>query len=84
MPASSQNARALETHSRSVLKAISWRATGTVDTVIVSCVITGHLKTALSIGCVELFTKMCLYYLHERAWNRIEFGKAKPRDDYQI
>ncbi len=80
----SRSVRVLDTPSRSLFKAISWRAAGTVDTIIVSCVITGHIKPALSIGFVELFTKMCLYYLHERAWNRISFGKVRPRADYEI
>ena len=80
----SRSTPALDTHSRSLLKAFSWRLTGTLDTIIVSCVITGHLKTALSIGLVELFTKMCLYYLQERAWNRIAFGRSAPREDYEI
>jgi uncharacterized membrane protein len=84
MPAKSRSASALDTHSRSLLKAVSWRAAGTVDTIMVSWLITGHIKTALSIGCVEVFTKMCLYYLHERAWNRISFGKLERREDYEI
>jgi len=84
MSPQTRTATSLETHSRSLVKAISWRATGTLDTIIVSCLITGHLKTALSIGCVEVFTKMCLYYLHERAWNRIAFGKLNTGEDYEI
>ena len=68
---------------RSLLKAISWRATGTVDTIVVSFLVTGRLKLAFSIGFVELFTKIGLYYLHERVWNRIGFGRAKP-EDYSI
>jgi len=74
----------VENHVRSLAKAISWRATGTVDTIVVSFIITGRIKLALSIGFVELFTKICLYYLHERLWNRISFGKVKAREDYQI
>jgi uncharacterized membrane protein len=73
-----------DNHTRSLAKAISWRAAGTLDTIAVSCIITGHLKVALSIGFVELFTKICLYYLHERLWNRIPFGQAKAQDDYEI
>ena len=73
----------IEQHRRSFLKAISWRATGTVDTIVVSFVVTGRLKLALSIGFVELFTKIGLYYLHERVWNRIGYGRTKP-DDYAI
>ncbi len=75
----------VEKHYRSVVKAISWRVTGTVDTIIISLLITGRLRWALSIGFVELFTKVTLYYFHERAWNRLSFGRVQtgPRD-YQI
>ncbi len=68
---------------RSLLKAISWRATGTIDTVIVSLLVSGRLKVALSIGFVELFTKVALYYLHERVWAKVRFGTTS-REDYQI
>jgi uncharacterized membrane protein len=74
----------IEKPYRSLVKAVSWRATGTVDTMVVSFLITGRLKWALSIGCVEIFTKVCLYYLHERAWNRISLGRHKATADYQI
>jgi len=70
---------------RSVVKALSWRATGTLDTIVVAYLVTGTIKWALSIGCVELFTKVALYYVHERVWNRIPFGREKePLKDYQI
>lgn len=68
---------------RSVAKTVSWRTVGTLDTVIISYFITGDLKMAASIGSIELFTKMFLYYFHERAWNKISFGKSKE-PDYQI
>lgn len=69
---------------RSVVKAISWRATGTLDTIVVSYLVTGKFTLALSIGFVELFTKIGLYYVHERVWNRISFGRVKPDKDYEI
>jgi uncharacterized membrane protein len=69
---------------RSLAKAISWRLTGTIDTIVVSLVVTRHLGVALSIGSIELFTKLTLYYFHERLWNRLAFGRAKLKDDYQI
>lgn len=70
---------------RSILKAISWRTIGTFDTVIISFLIVGDLKFAVSIGGVELFTKMGLYYLHERAWNKIKFGKIESKPiEYEI
>ncbi|MDD3055986.1 MAG: DUF2061 domain-containing protein [Aliarcobacter sp.] len=70
---------------RSVVKAISWRTVGTIDTMIVSYFITGNLIMAASIGSIEVVTKMALYYFHERAWNKLSFGKVKPPEtDYQI
>ncbi len=71
-----------EKHWRSVAKAISWRVTGTLDTMVISWIITGELKMAISIGFIEVFTKIFLYYLHERFWNHIKAGRAVP--DYQI
>lgn len=60
---------------RSLAKTISWRIVGTVDTVIISWLLTGALTLALSIGAIELVSKMILYFFHERAWNRIKWGK---------
>ena len=72
-----------EKRYRSIVKTISWRTTGTIDTFIVSWLVTGKPAIALSISVVEVFTKLLLYYLHERAWNRLQFGKEKP-PEYQI
>ena len=70
---------------RSVVKAISWRTVGTLDTIIVSYFITGNLVMAVSIGSIEVITKMVLYYFHERAWNKLSFGRVKEEAvDYQI
>ena len=70
---------------RSVVKAISWRTVGTIDTIIVSYFITGNLVMAASIGSIEVITKMVLYYFHERAWNKLSFGRVKEEAvDYQI
>jgi uncharacterized membrane protein len=70
---------------RSIVKSISWRTVGTIDTMVISYFITGKLALALSIGGIEVFTKMTLYFFHERVWNKINFGRVKPSDsDYQI
>ena len=61
--------------SRSIMKSVSWRIIGTVDTIAIAWLITGTLKFALSIGFVELVTKMVLYIVHERLWNKISWGK---------
>lgn len=69
----------------SVVKTISWRTVGTLDTIIVSYFVTGNLVMAASIGSIEVITKMILYYFHERAWNRLKFGTVKQvENDYQI
>lgn len=73
-----------DNHTRSLAKAISWRVTGTLDTVLISYLITGKVKWALSIGFVELFTKVFLYYVHERIWNKLSFGRQKVKEDFTI
>lgn len=67
--------RASDQPKRSIAKSISWRAIGTLDTIIISWVITGALSLAFSIGLVELVTKMVLYFVHERMWNTIKWGR---------
>ncbi len=74
----------MEKHYRSIIKATSWRALGTLDTIFISFLITGKIKMAISIGGVELFTKVFLYYVHERLWNRISLGRTPPPPEYQI
>jgi len=70
---------------RSIVKSISWRLIGTFDTMLISFIITGNAKFAVKIGGVELFTKMFLYFLHERLWNKIKFGRVEKKEiDYQI
>lgn len=70
---------------RSVVKTISWRTLGTLDTIIISYFITGNLVMAASIGSIEVITKMILYYFHERAWNKLSFGRVEQQaNDYQI
>jgi uncharacterized membrane protein len=74
----------MENRKRSILKTLSWRTIATITTTIIAFALTGQFKLALSIGVIELFTKLFLYYIHERAWTRLKFGiDAKPTD-YQI
>ena len=67
--------RGAETHARSVLKALSWRTLGTLDTFAISWFLTGRIAMAGSIAALELFTKIAWYYLHERIWAAIEWGR---------
>jgi uncharacterized membrane protein len=67
--------RGAETHARSVLKAVSWRTLGTVDTFVISWFMTGKLALAGSIAGLEFVTKIAWYYLHERIWAAIHWGR---------
>ena len=69
---------ATERPIRSLAKAISWRITGSLDTMLLSWLFTRDLSIAAAIGLTEVLTKMVLYYLHERAWNRIPLGRGQP------
>ncbi|MES9971346.1 MAG: DUF2061 domain-containing protein [Candidatus Thiodiazotropha sp.] len=73
----SQQAVSSDRPIRSLAKAISWRVTGSIDTILLSWFFTGNLTTAAAIGLTEVVTKMVLYYLHERVWNRIGLGRAE-------
>tara|TARA_B100001564_G_C20520025_1_gene614712 strand:- start:39 stop:248 length:210 start_codon:yes stop_codon:yes gene_type:complete len=62
------------TKLRSLLKTLSWRIVGTLDTMALGWLITGDCLVGLKIGALELVTKFVLYYFHERAWLRSTFG----------
>jgi adenylyl-sulfate kinase len=68
------------TVKRHLLKTISWRVIGTMDTVMLSWLVTGQLHMGAKIGGLELFTKMTLYFLHERGWNKLNFGRPSKKD----
>ena len=71
------SSRLREHHKRSVAKGISWRILGTLDTMLWAAIITRSFSITLSIGFTELFTKIILYYLHERVWMKVKWGHAK-------
>ena len=56
---------------KSIMKSVSWRIVGTIDTMIISYFITGRVAIAISIGSIEVITKTVLYYFHERLWAHI-------------
>lgn len=64
-----------ESHSRSVIKALSWRTLGTLDTFVISWAMTGHVAMAGSIAGIEIVTKIAWYYLHERIWAAVTWGR---------
>lgn len=64
-----------ESPVRSIVKAVSWRVIGTLDTLLISYALTGEIVLATSIASVDFVTKMILYFFHERLWNLIKWGK---------
>ncbi|MHC4540593.1 MAG: DUF2061 domain-containing protein [Planctomycetota bacterium] len=73
----------VESHLRSIAKAMTWRAGGTVVTFAVAWFLTHQLELAAQIGILDTIVKIGAFYGHERIWNRLQFGKPKP-PEYQI
>ena len=59
---------------RHIAKTITWRIVGTIDTMILGWIISGDPMIGVKVGALELFTKMILYYFHERIWYKTKFG----------
>lgn len=72
-----------ETHARSVLKAFSWRVLGTLATTALVFVFTRRLAVSLAVGGLEFVSKIALYWLHERVWDRLSIGihEVQPPGD---
>ena len=73
----------MESHFRSIMKAVTWRAGGTVVTFFVAWVMTRKFELAAQIGLLDTTIKLAAFYIHERVWMKISFGKLKP-PEYQI
>ncbi|QQV77039.1 DUF2061 domain-containing protein [Sphingomonas aliaeris] len=67
--------RGVESHPRSLVKAVSWRTVGSIDTFVLGLLFTGgNAKIAGSIAGTEVITKILLFYFHERAWSMVKWG----------
>lgn len=70
---------------RSIVKALSWRVSGSIGTMFIAFVFSGKISVAVSIGFVEFIIKFIMFFLHERLWNRIPFGRYEHKPpDFQI
>ena len=65
------------TRQRHIAKTLTWRIVGTIDTMLLGWLISGDTIIGLQIGGLELFTKMILYYIHERVWYKSNYGVKK-------
>ena len=64
-------------HARSLIKAFTWRVIGSMDTFVLSLIFTGKLTDAFSIAGGEAISKIILYYVHERVWRRVRWGRLE-------
>jgi len=73
----------METKSRSLAKAISYRALGSFSTAALVFLFTGSWKMSVSAAALDSIIKICLYFLHERLWNHIYYGRPRA-PEYEI
>jgi len=73
-----------DNNTRVFVKASSWRFFATCDTILLSWIFTGQITSALKIGLTEVFTKIGLFYLHERIWDKLSFGRSYTESNGEI
>jgi uncharacterized membrane protein len=73
----------MESNTRSIAKAISYRLLGSISTALIVFGFSGNAKVSLGVGAADMVAKIVLYYLHERIWNHISFGRQRP-PEYEI
>jgi uncharacterized membrane protein len=76
-------ANTFETRRRSMAKAVSWRILAAIITGCVALAMTHELAFAAKIGIIDTTVKLLIYFLHERLWNKINFGRV-PAPDYEV
>ena len=74
----------METHRRSIVKAITWRVIATATTLLVAYIWLGEWTTSIALAIMANGIKAVLYYMHERVWNRTDFGRKKAKEAYTV
>lgn len=64
-----------ESNKRSLVKTISWRLTGSSATFIITYLIAGDFTIAGTVAVIQVIANTLLYYVHERLWNKINWGR---------
>jgi uncharacterized membrane protein len=72
----------MESAARSMAKSLSWRVVAMAITLSVTYAVTGNLRLAAAVGVTDTVIKIGTYYAHERAWNRVSFGKPREPEYY--
>lgn len=65
------------TRKRHLAKAVSYRILGTLTTMLTAYAITSDVMSGVKIGVIESALKIGIYYMHERAWLKLEYGLKK-------
>lgn len=73
----------MDSTSRSIAKAVSYRLLGSIVTAFIVYAFSGNAKVSAGVGALDIVAKLALYYLHERLWNHISFGRQRP-PEYEI
>ena len=73
----------METQTRSIAKAVSYRLLGSAVTGLIVLLLTHRGSLSLGAGALDMVVKIAAYFVHERIWDRIDFGRAKP-PEYEI
>jgi uncharacterized membrane protein len=73
----------IETRRRSLVKALSWRIVAAIITTLVVLAMTGRLEFAAKIGLIDTLVKLVIYFVHERTWNKIDYGRLRA-PDYEV
>lgn len=64
-----------DSNTRSLAKTISWRLTGSGATFLISYIVSGNITIAGTIALIQITANTILYYIHERIWNKIKWGR---------
>jgi adenylylsulfate kinase len=73
----------MESNSRSIAKAVTYRVLGSASTAIIVFFVSHNVSWSLGAGLVDGVVKVAMYFIHERIWNHIDFGRPKP-PEYEI
>jgi uncharacterized membrane protein len=71
----------MDSGKRSLVKTISWRITGSTATFLISYLIIGSVAISGTIALIQVTFNTLLYYIHERAWNKIKWGQNVTSDN---
>ena len=74
----------MESHARSIAKAVSYLILGSATTGLIFYVLTGKGGLSIGAGVLDIVLKIGVYFLHERLWDRINFGRERKAPEYEI